>query len=103
MLYVAKVDNYGFWVYYVDKVIDLDQEIFVFKRTPVEIEGKYIQNGEHYFLHICTPEKVFESRKDDVNNILVNRFVSLANWKIYLWGKELVGISSKNKFLTPVR
>ena len=97
MLYKVKAEQHPLWIYYVEKVIDLEQEIFVFKSNGTLLNATFLEKGEHYFLHLCSPNYIFQSRIDENGILVVNRFDSSPNWKIYLWGKELVAISRKNR------
>lgn len=98
MLYRANASEFPFWVYYVEKVIDHGQEIFLFKRNAGMPFGVFLNKDEHYFLYLCNPQRIFDSKNEN-GIIVVDRYVSEANWKIYLWKTELIGLSSKNKNL----
>lgn len=101
MLYKAIANKCPFWIYYVDKVLDLDQEVYVFKRSERNINfpnGLFLETGEYYFLYIHSPKYIFQYSIEENKKIGVNRFDSTTNWKIYLWGKDLIGISNRYKF-----
>ena len=101
MLYKAETKGHPFWIYFVKKVIDLEQEIFVFKNKNTLLDGIFLDEGEHFFLHLCNPNYIFQYRIDENGTLIVNRFDGSPNWKVYLWGKELVAISKNNSWLKP--
>lgn len=100
MLYRANASEFPFWVYYVKMITDPDveQEVFVFRRNEGKPFGLYLNQNEHYFLYIYNPSRIFDTITED-GKVYIDRYNSQPNWKIYLWGKDLVALSSKVKNL----
>jgi hypothetical protein len=101
MLYKINAKEHPFWVYYVNLVIEQGEEIFVFKRSKNESFAKYLNDNEYYFLHVCDPDGVYDCEFKD-GKVQINRTPQEKHWKIYLWGKDLVTVSSRSKIFEAI-